>query len=83
MELEVPKFVVVAEVRLGSALQEETKVIVYLDAHLLQDNENFTAFIPESFMEGVRKEAAETGGWWFRKCIPVDKWAAGYYNVSS
>ena len=63
-------------------MQEETKVLVYLDAHLLQDGENFTAFLPESFMEGVREEAAETGGWWFRKCIPADKWAAGYYNVS-
>ncbi|KAK9866020.1 hypothetical protein WJX84_010330 [Apatococcus fuscideae] len=62
------------------ALQEQTQALIYLDAHILQDNENFTAFLPESFMEGVRQEAAETGGWWFRKCIPADKWAAGYYN---
>ena len=56
-------------------------MLAYLDAHVFQDNENFLDFLPELFVEGLHKEAAETGGWCFRKSIPVDYWAASFYNV--
>lgn len=62
-------------------MQEEVAVLAYLDAHVFQDGECFADFLGEPFMEGVRKEAAETGGWTFHKIIPVDAWAAAFYNV--
>ncbi|KAK9824861.1 hypothetical protein WJX74_001376 [Apatococcus lobatus] len=62
------------------ALQKETKVLVFLDGYILQDNENCLDFLPKPFVERLHAEAAETGGWCFSKSISVNDWAASFYN---